>query len=173
MNWQIVLVLLFALNMVLIWVASLLHRFGWYRLPGSLIFAYLPLLGVFLSQPRFELDYFWWRVVGVISICAGIIILAWAKKEIGRVFINIGELPAELKTSGPYHYVRHPVYLGLVFIYVGWWWVWAAVYSFYFGVFILMLVWLHAYLEEKLVLEKAFGDSYRQYRRRTGMFWIK
>lgn len=173
MNWQIILVVLFAFNMVFIWLAALLNKFGWYRLPGSFIFAYLPLLGVFMAQPRFELDYFWWRVAGVLSMCAGIVLLIWAKRFIGRVISNLGDPPGELKTSGPYQYVRHPMYLGLVFIYVGWWWVWAAVYSFYSGMFILMQVWLHAYLEEKLVLEKAFGDKYRQYRRRTGMFWVK
>lgn len=65
------------------------------------------------------------------------------------------------------------MYLGLIFVWVGWWWVWAAVYSFYFGMFILALAWIQGYLEEKLVLEKKFGDKYREYRRQTGMFWVK
>ena len=60
-----------------------------------------------------------------------------------------------------------------LFVFVGWWWVWAAVYSFYFGMFILALIWLQAYLEEKFILEKQFGDQYRGYKQQTGMFWIK
>ena len=72
-----------------------------------------------------------------------------------------------------YSIVRHPQYLGLIVIWVGWWWVWAAVYAFDFGMFILVLTWIEAYLEEKFILEKLFGDKFREYRRQTGMFWIK
>jgi protein-S-isoprenylcysteine O-methyltransferase Ste14 len=167
---QILFVFLFALNLLLILFSK---RFPWYRLPGSFIFAYLPLLTVFSEQPRFELDHFWWRVAGVAVILLGIGLVVWAKSVIGKVLTSLGETPTELTTSGPYQFVRHPMYLGLIFVWVGWWWVWAAVYSFYFGMFILALAWIQGYLEEKLVLEKKFGDRYRDYRSQTGMFWIK
>jgi protein-S-isoprenylcysteine O-methyltransferase Ste14 len=58
-------------------------------------------------------------------------------------------------------------------MFVGWCWVWAAVYSFYFGLIILALHWIAAYLEEKLTLEKLFGKDFACYRQNTGMFWIK
>lgn len=161
MGIQILFVLLFALNILLV---TLSERFQWYRLPGSSIFAYLPLLTVFFEQPRFELDHFWWRVAGVVTIALGIALVIWAKRAIGTV---------ELATSGPYQFVRHPIYLGLIFVWVGWWWAWAAVYSFYFGMFILALAWIQGYLEEKLDLDKKFGDRYREYRSQTGMFWVK
>ena len=80
---------------------------------------------------------------------------------------------APAKTDGPFAFVRHPVYLGLVFIFVGWWWAWAAVYAFYFGMFILALIWINAYLEEKIILMKAFGQKYSEYKQQTGMFWVK
>jgi protein-S-isoprenylcysteine O-methyltransferase Ste14 len=159
--------------MLILWAATFNDSLKWYRLPGSFIFAYLPLFPVVFDQPRFELDHFWWKVAGVVAIVAGILLIVWAKRSIGRVLTNIGEMPQELVTSGPYQYLRHPVYLGLIFVLVGWWWIWAVVYSFYFGMFILALIWIQGYLEEKLVLEKKFGDKYREYRRQTGMFWIK
>ncbi len=170
MGIQILFVCLFALNLLLIWLSE---KFPWYRLPGSFIFTFLPLLPVFFDQPRFELDYFWWRVAGAALIILGIALVVWAKSVVGKVLTSLGETPGELTTSGPYQFFRHPMYLGLIFVWVGWWWVWAAVYSFYFGMFILALAWIQGYLEEKLVLEKKFGDKYREYRRQTGMFWVK
>jgi protein-S-isoprenylcysteine O-methyltransferase Ste14 len=158
---QLIVIGFFALNMLLIW---LFRRFGWYRVPGSFIFALLPLATVFFEQPRFELDFFWWEIAGAVAIVLGIGLLVWSK---------LASSSEGLAVSGPYQFVRHPMYLGLIFIDVGWWWAWAAVYSFYLGLIFLALVWFQAYLEEKLILEKAFGDQYREYRRHAGMFWVK
>ncbi len=161
---QLFLIAFFASNMLLIWLTVLTKKFEWYRIPGILIFTLVPFLTVFLAQPRFELDFFWWRIAGVAVVIAGFGIMGWAR----FVFS-----PQTLATSGPYQFVRHPQYLGLIFMWMGWWWIWAAVYSFYFGMFILALIWIQAYLEEKFITEKRFGDQYRDYRRQAGMFWIK
>ena len=157
MKTQILLVVLFALNLLL-----LNRKFAWYRLPGTVILAILPVLSVFLPQPRFELDFFWWRIAGIAIMLLGILIAGWAILEFKKQNVN------NLVTSGPYQFVRHPQYLGLIFVWAGWWWLWAAAYSFYFGMIILALTWLHAYFEEKQL-----GDQYREYRKNTGMFWIK
>ena len=82
-------------------------------------------------------------------------------------------LPKKVITTGPYHFVRHPLYLGLVFFIVGWWWVWSAVYSFYIGMFMLLLIWVNAFWEEKTIMEKQFGSEYKEYKKHAGMFWIK
>ena len=158
MSIQTGFVLIFALNMLL------LNQFKWYRWPGSFVFALLPFVTVFFSQPRFELDYFWWRIAGVIAITLGVALIVWAKRHFKE---------GTLITSGPYQHLRHPIYLGLIFIFLGWWWIWAGVYSFYFGMFILGLIWIQGYLEEKFVLEKQFGKKFREYWSTTGMFWIK
>lgn len=173
MGIQILLVSIFAVNLLAEWVAFLTKRGKWYLLPGGLIFVSLPLLGVFFDQPRFELDYFWWRIAGVVLILMGIGLLFWARTALGKIMVGPGEAPEKLPTLGPYRYLRHPIYLGLIFIYVGWWWVWAAVYAFYFGMFILGMTWIEGYLEEKLILEKKFGEKFREFRQQTGMFWIK
>jgi protein-S-isoprenylcysteine O-methyltransferase Ste14 len=168
---QILIVLLFALNLSLLWLAHFQKSFGWYRFPGNALFILLPLAGAFFAQPLFELDYFWWRIAGAAAVILGSALIGWALLTAGPVFpISV---PKELKTDGPFAFVRHPVYLGLVFIFVGWWWVWAAIYSFYFGLFILALIWVNAYLEEKLILAKSFGSQYGEYQRQTGMFWVK
>ena len=125
----------------------------------QLALALLSFGSVFIGQPRFDLDFYWWRVAGFVAIFLGIGLFAWARKSV--IF------------TGPYQYVRHPLYLAEIFIFVGWWWVWAAVYSFYFGMFILAIIWLQAWLEEKLLLVPKYGAKYLEYRQQTGMFWIK
>ena len=121
-------------------------------------------LSVKLPQPRFQLDFYWFWLAGFLAIVLGLAIYVWAKLQLK----NDG-----LVTAGPYHFVRHPQYLGIIFILIGWWWVWAAVYAFYYGLFIISAIWLVAYLEEKLILVKSFGDQFQQYRQQTGMFWFK
>ncbi len=169
MRIQMVFVALFVLNMVLIWSAKL----AWYRVPGFLIFLVTPFLMVFSRQPRFELDHFWWRVAGIAAMAIGLGIALWAGIEFKKASMRVSDPPREMITTGPYHFVRHPQYVGLIFMWVGWWWVWSAVYAFYFGMLILILIWIEAYLEEKFILEKKFGEQYRKYRAETGMFWIK
>jgi len=167
---QILFVALFVLNLLLLWVG----KFTWYRFPGYILLLVIPLVTVFFKQPRFELDFFWWRIGGMIAIAIGVGTIFLAKRELRKYEAKWHDvLPKTLVTSGPYSYVRHPMYLGLVFIFVGWWWVWSAAYAFYFGMFILATIWIQGYLEEKWILEKRFGKKYQEYRQRTGMYWIK
>lgn len=173
MGFQALFVVLFAVNLLLIWVSLLSGRAPWYRFPGALVFLVIPVLTVLFDQPHFELDYFWWRIAGGAAILAGAAIVLLAVVELRKLNLKVLDLPGVMVATGPYQYVRHPVYLGLIFVFVGWWWVWAAVYSFYFGMFILAMIWIQGYLEEKLILEKQFGDKYRECRQNTGMFWIK
>ncbi|MCU0641911.1 MAG: hypothetical protein MUC35_07540 [Candidatus Margulisbacteria bacterium] len=167
MELQIACVALFALNLILVWKVPA------HRTIGSLIFLILPLVTVFIPQPHFELDYYWWRVAGAGLIAAGLGLMVWVKLTTGRTILELGSTPAELAIKGPYEFFRHPVYLGVVFIQVGWWWLFAAVYSFYFGMFMAALIWLQGYLEEKLIMLPKFGDQFRDYQKSTGMFWVK
>ncbi|MBI5400135.1 isoprenylcysteine carboxylmethyltransferase family protein [Candidatus Saganbacteria bacterium] len=170
MSLQILIVILFALNFALAW---LWRKSVGYNLLASLIFVVLPLATVFFPQPKFALDYYWWKIAGLIAIIFGLALALLAQKTLGKVWPDLTLTPADLRKVGPYQFFRHPIYLGLIFIDVGWWWVWSAVYSFYFGMFIIALIWLQAYFEEKLILEEKFGNLYRVYRSETGMFWIK
>jgi protein-S-isoprenylcysteine O-methyltransferase Ste14 len=170
MLWQWLFLGLFLLNLMILW---LLNRFAWVRLLGLMFMALIPFATVFFDQPRFDLDYYWWRVAGVIAILLGCGIIGWAKLTFWKAGMWPTDLPKKLVTSGPYQYVRHPLYLGLVFFIVGWWWVWSAVYSFYFGMGMLIMLWINAYWEEKKIMEPQFGDEYKGYKKDTGMFWIK
>jgi protein-S-isoprenylcysteine O-methyltransferase Ste14 len=109
------------------------------------------------------------RAVGVILLVAGLGLCVWARINLGR---NWG-MPMtkkddpELVTSGPYRYVRHPIYSGLLLAIVGTaiatdlaWLVAAAIVGAYF--------FYSASVEEKL-MSSSFPDAYAEYRSRTKM----
>jgi len=74
-----------------------------------------------------------------------------------------------LATSGPYKYVRHPIYAGMYVLFLGlglvffsWWW------------FIIMMIfapfwYLECRSEEKELMER-YGGKYAEYKNGTGMF---
>ncbi|MFA5035146.1 MAG: isoprenylcysteine carboxylmethyltransferase family protein, partial [Candidatus Margulisiibacteriota bacterium] len=170
---QFLLVVLFLLNLAFFWFFVYGRKFTGYKYLGIALFLSLPLISVFFEQPRFDLDYFWWYVAGYLLAAAGIAGLIWARREFKKLGVPADGLPGEvLVKSGPYAWLRHPQYLACVFIFVGWWWIFAAVFSFYFGMFILGLIWSEAYLEERYLMKK-FGEKFTAYQAETGMFWIK
>jgi protein-S-isoprenylcysteine O-methyltransferase Ste14 len=74
-----------------------------------------------------------------------------------------------LVTSGPYRYVRHPLYTALFLGYLGTLlalqsWMLAA----WFPAFVVSYVLFAT--DEEHVMERGFGEAYRVYRRQTGMF---
>jgi len=171
---QIIIVFLFALNIALIWYSYFTNKLKWYRVPASLLFSLLPFILVFFPQPAFELDYLLWIIGGVILIFAGLAVSVWAEIELRKVGEEIFDvIPQHFLTTGPYRSIRHPHYLGLILMWVGWWWAWAAAWAFYFGMFILLLMWMEAYLEEKYVYIKLYGAKYNEHRKEAGLFWIK
>jgi len=173
MKTQIFFVVLVFANQAAFWILYLSNRNKFYRWIGAAIAIGLPLLTVFFPQPRFELDYYWWKTTAPLVIILGGAIFLFGMRQLMKEGVPLLDKPQKLVISGLYRYFRHPQYLGLIFIFVGWWWLWAAIYSFYFGMLILASIWLQGYLEEKIILEKTFGSRFAEYQKQTGMFWIK
>lgn len=105
-----------------------------------------------------------------LSTCAlGFAVRTWAVVTLGRFFtvdVAIREGHA-LVTTGPFRFVRHPSYTGLVLLFVGW--------SLTFGqalsvaallvpTFLALAYRIHV---EEIALTRAFGASYDAYRART------
>lgn len=105
------------------------------------------------------------REVGTALLLVGVIGLAVARYQLGRSFAVRAEAH-QLVTRGIYSKIRNPIYVfgtilisGLVLIIhrpVGWLLVLAII--------VLQVVRAH---REARVLEAAFGDAYREYRRKT------
>ncbi len=81
------------------------------------------------------------------------------------------QVAEELNTSGIYSIVRHPLYLGNFFIIFGMilfiqvWWL-ALIYALLFWIFYERIMFA-----EESFLERKFGDSYRDWARKTPIFF--
>ena len=146
---------------------------GWFR--WLLIIVVFVLVGSknfrsFIVHHSFNFSHPAVQAIGVILCAAGIALAIWARRHIGR---NWG-MPmtkkegAELTTTGPYKFVRNPIYSGVFLAMIGtaivvspWW---LLIFIFYASYF-----FYSAKVEEKIMLEK-FPDTYPAYRQRTKMF---
>jgi protein-S-isoprenylcysteine O-methyltransferase Ste14 len=108
-----------------------------------------------------------WLGVGLMVI--GIGFAFWARAHLGRnwgIPMSLRE-GHELVTSGPYAYVRHPIYTGLMLAMIGTALAMGLLGLVFFAVaFAYFLV--SARTEEKMMLAQ-FPDTYPAYRRRTKM----
>ena len=106
------------------------------------------------------------NILGLLLTASGVGLAVWARVYLGRNWgmpLSIKENP-ELVTTGPYAYIRNPIYTGVLLATLGsslfdWWWIavfaWSAFYFIY-----------ASYGEEKIML-KEFPDTYPAYKART------
>jgi protein-S-isoprenylcysteine O-methyltransferase Ste14 len=110
--------------------------------------------------------------VGLGLWVAGMVMLVWAGRTLGR-YMDVDGVAEdhELVASGPYRYVRHPVYGSFTAIAVGL----GLVFRSYLLVGV-AVVWLAASMrwaaqeEALLASPEGLGDTYRSYSERTGRF---
>lgn len=105
--------------------------------------------------------------VGTALFLAGLLLAIWARLHLGR---NWGtpmseKVDAELVTSGPYRYIRNPIYSGLILAMVGssiaispYGLVLAAAFAAYF---------VYSCLVEERIMDRLFPEIYPEYRRST------
>lgn len=107
--------------------------------------------------------------IGIALTYAGMVLAIWARIILGanwsaRVTLKVGH---ELIRSGPYAYVRHPIYSGLLLAMIGT----ALVIGEWRGLLPILLVAVAHHLKarrEEQLLTQEFGDQYLEYRRNTG-----
>ena len=131
-------------------------RLGRAHSPGAALFSY----GIFAPPPAL-------RWIGAALTAIGIAFAIWARVNLGR---NWSSHPAakehhQLVTTGPYAYVRHPIYSGILLAALG-----TAVTSSIFGVgmfiFITIAFAWRMNKEERIMLQ-LFPEQYPEYRKRT------
>jgi protein-S-isoprenylcysteine O-methyltransferase Ste14 len=129
-----------------------------------MVIGFFPLFGR-LHQPAVLAPRF---VIGLALTILGLGFAVWARVHLGRFWSGMVTLKKdhELIRSGPYAFVRHPIYTGLLTAAAGT----ALARGTLAALLALGLIgvacWLKIRAEEKL-LTNHFGDTYREYRRQV------
>ncbi len=125
-----------------------------------------------IDQPRIS-DTIVLPIIGMILVLFGIFLVIIATRELSKAEFRGGRgIPEKVITTGPYSIIRHPATVGFISAFAGWSLVWAAVYSLCLVPILIIAVVIETSWEERN-LEKAFGDEYREYKKKVGMFFPK
>jgi protein-S-isoprenylcysteine O-methyltransferase Ste14 len=116
-----------------------------------------------------SIDNPWLEGIGLAVFLSGLGEALWARRYLGR---NWGtpmsqKVDPELVTSGPYRYVRHPIYSGIIVGMIGT----ALAISPYWFVAVLLLggYFIYSSVVEEHNMERTFPDTYPAYKRSTHM----
>jgi protein-S-isoprenylcysteine O-methyltransferase Ste14 len=137
------------------------------RVPLAVVVFVLFRFGVFRNHAANSSP--WLAGIGLVLFVAGLAFAIWARLHIGRNWgtpMTQKEEP-ELVTSGPYRFVRHPIYSGILLAGIGtafaisWLWLFAVGLS---GVY-----FIYSATVEERYLSEQFPDAYPAYRRTSKM----
>lgn len=108
------------------------------------------------------------RYIGTVIFIIGVIFSFWGPIHLGQQYsfnLTLQE-DHKLVTDGPFSYVRHPRYLGLIFWILGVSFIYLSIAGLVMtGIMTLLLVW-RIYDEENL-LQQEFGQEWRKYCEQT------
>jgi protein-S-isoprenylcysteine O-methyltransferase Ste14 len=112
------------------------------------------------------------EIIGVSLLVVGMIFLIYSSLYLGKSFSTKLTPKSTLKTTGPYNFVRHPIYLGWMIFFLG-----AEVFSqsvmaIPFIVLLYLLLVVRAKFEE-INLEKKFSREWRKYKMGVGFLLPK
>jgi protein-S-isoprenylcysteine O-methyltransferase Ste14 len=180
----------FAISWAVIWIAWLISWFvaafwanrtekrvitwetGLYRL--------IILAGAVLSAPlaarRLHLQQLWH--VGFAGACtlllltvAGLLFTWWARLHLGRLWSGSITRKEDHRVidTGPYAFVRHPIYTGIIFALFASALAQATISSLAGAALIALGLWMKARIEERFLTQELGADAYGVYRRRVPM----
>ena len=152
--------------------------FGSSRDRGSFLVIYIASLigfvaGLFLRYYNVGVVPFWVQVLALVMLLAGAVLREWAIVLLGRFFSRTVKIEKDhqLITSGPFRWIRHPAYTGMlimdtsIVLGLGTWV--GAIVMF----IILLLAALYRIRVEERALLETFGDEYRSYMERTALLF--
>ncbi|MDP3921719.1 MAG: isoprenylcysteine carboxylmethyltransferase family protein [Candidatus Omnitrophota bacterium] len=118
---------------------------------------YLAALGVILLGSSFRMRFWGMAALGK----------QWAVHAVGAQKIR----KVRIVKVGPYKYIRHPIYLGIIFEELSYPLIANANYALFFAAFVCIpLVVIRALTEEKFSVRR-FGEKYLSYKKEVGMLF--
>jgi uncharacterized membrane protein len=139
-----------------------------YRI-GYVIFSTIGLVALMWWGSKLPYEYFFnstgiVRYMSLMLTTFGVMTIQLSFRHYNfRSFIGLKEEAAVLKTTGLLHYVRHPIYSGLILVTIGFFLFIPNLPSLIASGCIFLYLPIGIYLEEKKLLA-LFGDAYRQYK---------
>ena len=111
------------------------------------------------------------RLLGVPLALLGLGLFAWMFRHLGLnvTSTSMPRAAATLVTSGPYRWIRHPMYSAALILVVATMLLTANLVVMVGGLTMFVLMAARSRLEERRLIEK-FGEAYRAYQRQTGRF---
>jgi protein-S-isoprenylcysteine O-methyltransferase Ste14 len=142
--------------------------------------AIIVVLFVLLGTDWLRIGPLGWRFVpwrgsiiwtGIALTAAGVGLAIWARSRLGRNWSDkvVLKVDHELIRSGPYRYLRHPIYTGILVALAGT----ALVIGEWRGVVAVILMGMNYYIKaarEEKILEANFGEAFAEHKKRTGFF---
>jgi protein-S-isoprenylcysteine O-methyltransferase Ste14 len=136
---------------------------------GIILYPVFPSLIMFLSIPLPD----WFRLIMAGVAALSVPFTFWGYRTLGKNWVHALE-PSKfpqrkretLVTSGPYHYVRHPIYLGAFTLIIALALVAANWLVLLPDIAIITLIYMQIGGEEKMLIAR-FSDEYREYMKRT------
>jgi protein-S-isoprenylcysteine O-methyltransferase Ste14 len=111
----------------------------------------------------------WFRSVGLVIVWLGLALRVWAVRTLGAAFRTTVEVDQgqHVVTDGPYRWVRHPSYTGLLLITVGFGIAFASWLFLVLCAVLPSLAQLHRIKVEESELARVLGEPYVAYSART------
>lgn len=166
------------------WVASALgtKKVAVNESSGLRVFrlAMLALMLTLLMTDWFKFGTLAWRFVprhspvvwfGAVLTCVGAAVAMWARWNLGRNWSDkvVLKVDHELIRSGPYRYLRHPIYTGVLLAVAGT----ALEIGELRGILAFIVLGTNYYVKatrEEKILAENFGDAFAEHKRETGFF---
>jgi len=128
----------------------------WFFAPRWISWSFLPLP-------------FWLRAGGLVLAALGLLLLWRGHRALGRNFRPTLEVSPdqELVTTGPYKYVRHPLYVAFLLMLTSTGLLSSNWFIGVVGVLLIASITVVRIPAEEMLLEQRFGERYRDYRRST------
>lgn len=137
-----------------------------------LILVNVALLVLILPVPGLRLRFLhgnrWLVVAGLVIQAAFILFAVWARRSLGSNWSGEVRIATEhqLVRSGPYRFIRHPIYTALLGMYCGTALVSGEIHALVALVVVTVAYWRKIRLEERALAE-SFGAEHEAYRRET------
>jgi len=140
-------------------ITTLLFGAEYIFFPGTFRFTYL------LDYPD------WLRWLGVIALAAGIVLLGAAHYHLGKSFhsLVVSKDEHQLVTSGPYRWIRHPIYTAYLMNYLGGGLLASNLVLTFVPIIFFGLMIINRIPREEVLMRKEFGQEYLDLEKRTGM----